>query len=118
MHDFPDAVSIGRRFGEKSADVEPSEELLAELRSRLRKLHQAAPELRPEVEFGKTSPLQANIWDRWLARAGDPEVWLKDWIVKGAPLGMDEEIPTVGIFPPVNLDVDEKEPPALADTIR
>ena len=92
-----DQVPIG--FGTPGA-APPSEELVKAFRRELRSALGAAPEFRPTRRYGAESPLQANLIDKWLAKAGDPERALKGWIEDGVPLGIEAPIECFGVFPP------------------
>ena len=50
--------------------------------------------------WGYVLPLDPEIIEAWVAKGNDPEIHVSDWIRRGAPLGIESPIPTVGIFPP------------------
>lgn len=55
------------------------------------------------------SPLVADLWDAWGKAVRDPDTALPGFIRKGAPLGMELEIPSSnGVFPPVALHMLQK----------
>jgi hypothetical protein len=50
--------------------------------------------------FGEPSAVNATVFTGLLEAAGDPDAFvLRDWLVNGAPLGIDREIEYTGIFP-------------------
>ena len=46
------------------------------------------PEETATYEWGVESPLQAELLQGLLDKAGDPEVHMREWIRDGAPLGL------------------------------
>jgi len=53
------------------------------------------------LAFGKHSCWRSCLVRSYVAMAGDPELHLADWFEDGAPTGVAMEIPSCGIFPPV-----------------
>ena len=47
------------------------------------------------------SPLDAELLEGWVEKAGDPEVYVVDWVRNGTPLGIERAIPTCGVYPTV-----------------
>ena len=45
------------------------------------------------------SPLVAELWESWGEEAVDPDVHLPEFMRRGAPLGMEVQIPPSGVFP-------------------
>ena len=86
-------------FGTPQA-AQPDGKLVEEFRAALRRTLGASVELRSRPKWGAPSPLQANLFDKWLLQAGDPERALKPWIEGGVPLGIEREIDCYNIFPP------------------
>jgi hypothetical protein len=55
-----------------------------------------------DTKRGPRSRWRAGIVEAYVKASGDPEVHLADWLRHGAPTGVAREIPTCGIFPPVD----------------
>ena len=55
--------------------------------------------LRPAGAY--QTPLDVELLRAWRDRAGDPERHVPTWLSEGALLGIEREIETSGIFPPV-----------------
>ena len=55
--------------------------------------------LRPAGAY--QTPLDVELLRAWRDRAGDPERHVTTWLSEGAPLGIEREIESSGIFPPV-----------------
>ena len=54
----------------------------------------------PKLFFGLPINVRADILCGVMRAAGDPDAnTLQDWLVQGAPLGMDRRIETTGSFP-------------------
>ena len=92
-----DQVPIG--FGTPGAEP-PNEGLVKEFRRELRSALGAPPEIRPPRTYGAESLLQANPFDKWLTRAGDPERALKGSMEDGVPLGIETPIESYRVLPP------------------
>ena len=57
----------------------------------------------PKPSFGLPSDVRVDILCGVMRVAGDPDAnTLPDWLVQGAPLGMDRRIETTGVFPPAD----------------
>ena len=57
----------------------------------------------PKPSFGLPSDVRVDILCGVMRAAGDPDAnTLQDWLVQGAPLGMDRRIETTGVFPPAD----------------
>ena len=57
----------------------------------------------PKPSFGLPSDARVDILCGVMREAGDPDAnTLQDWLVQGAPLGMDRRIETTGVFPPAD----------------
>ncbi|CAK0845264.1 unnamed protein product [Prorocentrum cordatum] len=100
VSEYPEAAAVVQRFGDKSY-TGPGSDLVEVWRSRLREHLGAPPEGQTAHEWGRPSPLQAELLHAWLQAGGDPEICLRDWCQVGAPLGVEVPIPTCGIFPAV-----------------
>ena len=70
--------------------------------------------------FTFKSPLAADLWDAWGRETRDPDTALPGFIRRGAPLGMELEIPSSdGIFPAVDDTAEETgEPETEFETIK
>ena len=64
--------------------------------------------IRMRGKYEYTSPLDAELWEAWAKRAGDPETQVPHWIREGAPLGIEKAIGTCGIFP-ANVEGEREE---------
>ena len=53
-----------------------------------------------------TTPVDTDLLEAWVAKAGDPDPVVVDWLRSGAPLGANLEIPCAGIFPARDEDKD------------
>ena len=59
----------------------------------------APPTLKIKPRWQYVSPLDPELLEAWIAKSSDPDVVLPGWIRNGAPLGIEKEIETKGIFP-------------------
>ena len=79
----------------------PSQRLLDKIKNEIVQAFDLNPVEQPKPEFGEPSVVSATLFGGLLHLARDPDAAiLQDWIVNGAPMGMDADIPTCGIFPP------------------
>ena len=110
----PEALETAATYGTK--DCEMSDRTVEQWRGELRKLvgsrGKTAISLKSKWQF--QSPLQADLFEAWTRKAGDPDTDLTEWISDGAPLGINREIPQKGIFPPNDR---EDEPEVIADSL-
>ena len=60
---------------------------------------QCPNEPNPAPKLGRPSPIHGHLCDSMAAIAGDPGRFIGSWAREGAPLGMETDIPTCGIFP-------------------
>ena len=66
----------------------------------------------PKPSFGLSSSVRADIPCGVMRAAGDPDAnTLQDWLVQGAPLGMDRRVETTGVFPPADKPDEEDHSP-------
>ena len=94
---------MATRFGSEGYQGPDPEEVLL-LREVIRSVLEAPDEPVLEYRWGAPSPLQGEILHAWIVQGQDPETPLRDWIQKGAPLGINVDIPNVGVFPRVEDD--------------
>ena len=60
-----------------------------------------AQKLGVSSEKGRAGRMRPHIARALNELSGDPDVAIPDWLLRGAPIGVEEQIPTHGIFPPV-----------------
>ena len=109
----PGAIRAAETYGTK--DCELDDKHVMEWRAQLRRVlgARAPPSIRMKPKWCYTSPLQGELIKAWCDRGNDPK-----WIDEGAPLGIEMEIGTCGIFPPVDSDdEDEQGTKAFEDAI-
>ena len=75
----------------QQAGVERARQLVAEV------LGVAHPQ-----PMGRSTSWLPHFVRAWVETANDPDVDLAEWLVKGAPLGVREDIPARGVFPTVD----------------
>ena len=88
------------KFGAKDF-AGPDAQLLTAWREDLRRSLSAPAEAQRTPRWGQPSPVQAELLQKLLQEAGDPENALREWVVEGVPLGVERAIPTAGVFPPL-----------------
>lgn len=101
------ATEVAEKYGTKDCDLD--HKLLQGWRAHLKRVlgANAPPSIKMRPRWGYVSPLDPEIFEAWVYKGNDPEIHVADWIRRGAPLGIESPIPTVGIFPPAeanNLD--------------
>ena len=94
----PEALEIGHRAGDRSYPGPPSE-LISAFRAHLRTALEAPAEATAGWSWGAPSPIQGHLFQSWLDQAGDPEKHISEWVYEGVPLGIEQDIPSCGIFP-------------------
>ena len=96
----PDAQEVILRFGDLDYSG-PSAATLEKVRSLLISEFKIPGIIQKKPEFGNPSEINATLFCGLLRAAGDPDTThLENWTLHGAPMGIDMEIPTAGIFPP------------------
>ena len=105
LQEEPEALKVAEDYGSSVCRFEPRlvEKWKEELRAVVGAKKAAATTLRARHEY--VSPLDPELIEAWTRRAGDPDTAISQWVKEGAPLGINLEIETKGIFPP-NLDDD------------
>ena len=97
---WPKAIEVAEKYGAKDCCID--ERLVTKWKEELKKLFGARGEstvrLRGKQDY--VSPIDYKLLEAWRSRAGDPETFVTKWLEEGAPLGIEEEIGTCGIFPP------------------
>ena len=96
---MPAATLVAETYGTK--DCSFSQRVVDEWKASLKRvLGAAAPKLvKIKGKNVYTSPLDPEIIEAWVNKAGDPETQLHKWVREGAPLGIEKPIDTCGIFP-------------------
>ena len=46
-----------------------------------------------------STPIRYHLLKSWLALLNDPALPIADWLIHGAPAGIEHEIPDIGVFP-------------------
>ena len=96
---YPEALEVARTYG--SAECKPKEEILEAWTNEVSKVFKVKNTdeviMREAIEY--VSPLNIKLWEAWQKASGDPEVHVVDWMKRGAPLGMEVDIPRCGIYP-------------------
>ena len=81
----------------------PPLELVEKVRRAIQKEFTQEPVVMPKPSFGLPSNVRVDILCGVMRVAGDPDAnTLQDWLVQGAPLGMDRRTETTGVFPPAD----------------
>ena len=95
----PKASQIAETYG--TPDCEFNATLVQEWKSTMKKIlgAKAPPTLKIKPRWQYVSPLDPELLEAWIAKSSDPDVVLPGWIRNGAPLGIEKEIETKGIFP-------------------
>eukprot|EP00435_Cladocopium_sp_Y103_P065381 s228_g27.t1 len=98
-----DANDVADTYG--TQDCVLNDEVVAEWKAALKKTlgAQAPPNVKMRPRWGYVSPVDPELLEAWIRRSADPDDVTPGWIRTGAPLGIEAEIETRGIFPP-NLD--------------
>ena len=97
-----DASGPTRLYGQADFQGPPSE-LVEKVRRAIQKEFTLEPVATPRPSYGLPSTVRACILCGVVRAAGDPDTnTLQDWLVQGAPLGMDRRIGTTGVFPPAD----------------
>eukprot|EP00435_Cladocopium_sp_Y103_P072956 s218_g41.t2 len=101
---FSSSNEVAETFGTPACSMNP--QLVKEWKASLKKVlgAQAPPSLKIKPRWGYQSPLDAELFEAWIAKANDPDVCIPSWIRAGVPLGIEEPIPVNGIFPLNNDD--------------
>ena len=86
-------------------DFNPDEALQTEGVERARQLVAEVLGVAHPQPLGRSSSWLPHLVRAWVEAANDPDIDLAEWLIKGAPLGVREEIPRRGIFPEVEAAV-------------
>ncbi|CAK0899124.1 unnamed protein product [Prorocentrum cordatum] len=92
------ASALAWEIGDKECKG-PEQDLIVAWRAQLRNLPGARGRGRLAERGGHAPPLVDDIWDAWLARAGDPEDCLGRRAREGVLLGIEKRIEAKGAFP-------------------
>ena len=116
VKEHPDAVDVATNYGSDVAKfnlelVEKWQQKLGDL-FKIKDVKSEGLILKDNLAF--KSPLQADLWDAWGKVARDPDTSLPSFMRKGAPLGMNLEIPgSNGIFPQTEAKDNETVEPTV-----
>ena len=105
------ASLLTRLYGQ--ADFQgPPLELVEKVQNAILKEFALEPVATIKPPFGLPSTVRADILCGVMRVANDPDAdTIQDWLVHGAPLGMDRKIETTGVFPPAdNPDREDDSP--------
>ena len=99
IESHPRALQVATHYGKPDNifDEELLELWRLALRENLAKVEEHPMVVRENWEF--KSPLVSELWESWGEEAVDPDVHLPEFMRRGAPLGMEVQIPPSGVFP-------------------
>ena len=104
----PQVMETAETYGTNGCVIH--EEIVEKWRSTLKEMMGAKEPPRVMLVDNKEykSKLDAELFESWIDKSGDPDDCIPDWIRRGVPLGIECEIPVRGVFP-----LSEEEGPAL-----
>ena len=96
----PALLRAAEDYGTEDCELDGA--LLEEWKSELKKVLGArqGPAVRLQLKGQYRSKVDPEILEAWARRTGDPETAVPEWLRHGAPLGIEKEIETCGVFPP------------------
>lgn len=93
------AVLVAESYGTESCKFD--EDVVTEWKARLTELWDPPKKqglnLKPNNIY--YTPVDTEMVRGWQRKSGDPEKWVPYWLEVGAPLGIERNIQTAGIFP-------------------
>ena len=94
-------LETAETYGTK--EVKVHEDLVTKWREELRRLWgtKPAPSVRLKEQGTYQTQVDFRLLRSWQERSGDPECEVPDWLEFGCPLGIEREIKTCDIFPPM-----------------
>ena len=97
----PEALNLAESYG--TQEVQVSEQVKEKWKEELKRLTGCRGKQRVVLKEKEiyTTPIDTDLLEAWVRRAGDPEGQVVDWLKYGAPLGIEKKIETSNIFPPV-----------------
>ena len=102
VESHPECLDVAMKYGQ--AENCFNEDLVQQWRQVLKDHFTKIPDedrtLVTKENWEFNSPLDADLWEQWQRESKDPEVHLADFARRGAPMGMEVEIPESGVFPP------------------
>ena len=122
VREYIDAVDVATNYGMEEARF--NQDIVEAWKSKLRELFRVKDLAKDGVvlrdNMAYRSPLDADLWDAWGKVSRDPDTNLPGFMRKGAPLGMELDIPTSnGIFPSTEANMSEEmEPLTEFETIQ
>ena len=104
----PKALETASDYGTTDCTIDDRtlERWKGELRKVVGSRGKMAVQLRSKWAF--TSPINHDIVEAWTQKAADPDTDVATWVRDGAPLGINLDIPTKGIFPPSDKDAEQE----------
>ena len=113
-----EALRVAEDYG--SSVCRFNQKYVAKWKDRIKELvgagEAATTTLRARHEY--VSPLDPELIEAWTRRSGDPDTSVAQWVREGAPLGINLDIETRGIFPTnVDDDVPDVDLPHAAEQI-
>eukprot|EP00435_Cladocopium_sp_Y103_P009859 s2919_g2.t1 len=106
------AMEAAADYGTKECKL--NAKVVEQWRAELRKLVGSKGKMKVNLKsrWAYQSPIQGDIVEAWTSRASDVDVDIARWVAEGTPLGINEQIPMRGVFPPADA---EAEAESMAD---
>ena len=117
VRECPKATEVSESYGTMECTIGPK--VVGDWKARLKKVlgAKAPPKLKMASKYEYKSNLEAEMLDAWRIKGNDPECHVPEWIRAGTPLGINVPIPTAGVFPSMEseLDLNHVQPEELED---
>ena len=99
IKEYPKALDVAETYGTEDCHYE--QEIVEKWRSELCEMWGTPVPGVVLTERGEyKSPVYHEMVRAWTRKSGDPDIHVANWLQHGAPLGIERDIPTAGIFPP------------------